>query len=139
MSRLNELTYCNLSPEPVDFLGEIIPSMGISLKASEADAIGPDEKVVVNCIWTPPHRLESRIAPRSSDGAMLIITEENHAEAYRRFGRVLSLPASYGSLRSACEEMAQHLDADVFSPAVPAQAASLYAPGSKTGQFDKAC
>ena len=81
-----QLAYCNLSPEPVDFLGEVIQSMGIALKKCETDAIGPDEKVAVNCIWTPPYRLAARVSTRNSDGAMLIVTDDSHAETCRRFG-----------------------------------------------------
>jgi HD-like signal output (HDOD) protein/DNA-binding NarL/FixJ family response regulator len=100
-----QLTYCNLSPEPFDFVGEIVASMGIELKVCEPDAIKPDDKILVNCIWNPPHRLAARVSPRSSSGAMLIVTDE-HSAAYNRLGRTISLPTGYGALRTACEEIA---------------------------------
>lgn len=105
-----ELAYCNLSPEPFDFLAEVIASTSITLRAKETDALQPDEKVLVNCIWSPPHTLAARLSPRHAAGAALIVTDATHLEPYGRFGRVLSLPTSYGAIRSACEQMAHAVE-----------------------------
>ena len=134
-----QLTYCNLSPEPVDFLGEIVSSMGIALKICEPDAIEPDEKILVNCIWNPPYLLAARVRPRSGDGALLIVTDESHSETYARLGQVLSLPMSYGSLRSACQRMSHDLRPGVPLAAILSPGAPACVPSPHVGQFDRSC
>jgi HD-like signal output (HDOD) protein/CheY-like chemotaxis protein len=103
------LNYCNLSPEPFDFLAEIIPSMGITLKACDTDVFESQENVLINSTRTSPPRLAALINPRFSTGKKLIVTDADNVEPYTRFGRVLSLPGSYGALRSACQDIAQDL------------------------------
>jgi len=109
----HQLTYLNLSPEFFDFLGEMVSSMGIGLKECQADAVELDEKVLVNCVWSPPYGLLARIRPHSTDETMLIVTDATDLETYGRFGRVLPLPASYGALRLACDELAQDLQSKI--------------------------
>ncbi|MFH1923304.1 MAG: HDOD domain-containing protein [Planctomycetota bacterium] len=105
----HRLNYYNLSPEPFDFLAETIPSMGIRLKACDTDVFESEENVLINGIRTSPHRLAVLINPRFSTGKKLIVTDADNVEPYTRFGRVLSLPGSYGALRSACQDVAQEL------------------------------
>jgi len=101
------LAYCNLSADPFDFLAEVASSMGIVLQPRDADAIEPDENVLINCIWVPPYKLAARVSPGVGGGAKLIVTDAEQLEPYSRFGQVLSLPGSHGALRQACEEVAR--------------------------------
>jgi len=106
---LHEIAYCNLSTERFDFLAEIIPSMGIKPRLCENHILESDENVIINCVTTPPHRLSAHINPRTSTGKKLIVTDADNVEPYTRFGRVFSVPGSYGELRSAAQEMARRL------------------------------
>lgn len=101
------MAYCNLSPEPFDFLAEIVGAMGIELMEDEADWQTSGEKVLVNCTWVPPYRLAARTNTRFEDAVKWIVTDAENLDPYGRFGRVLSLPASYAALRSACQEIAR--------------------------------
>ena len=105
----HRLNYYNLSPAPFDFLAEIIPSMGIGLKACDTDVVNSEENFLINGIRTSPHRLSALINLRFSTGEKVIVTDADNVELYTRFGRVLSLPGSYGALRSACQDIAQDL------------------------------
>jgi HD-like signal output (HDOD) protein len=101
------LSYCSLSSEPFDFLGEIVSSMNIGVKACEPDGLEPNDAVLVNCIGCPPHRLVAHLDPRRKEDALLIVTDSAQAEKYSRFGRVLALPATFGALRAACGKIAK--------------------------------
>jgi hypothetical protein len=102
-----ELVYCSLSPQPFDFLAEIVSSMGVRMKPVELGDVSPDENVLVNCLWTYPHRLAERFGGRSGGGERLIVTDVTHLQPCARFGRVLTLPASYGTMRQACSGVAR--------------------------------
>jgi hypothetical protein len=97
--------YCNLAAEAFDFPGEIISRSGIALEKCELDEIGTDDPVIVNCIGVPAHRLVASLKTPESNPNMLILTVSSQTENFSRFGRVLSLPASYDSLRTACFEL----------------------------------
>jgi hypothetical protein len=101
------LNYCNLSPEPFDFLGAIVSSMEIAVKTCEPNSLEPNDAVLVNCIGCPPHRVMARIDPRRAEETMLMVTDSAQAETFSRLGSVLSLPASYGALRAACGKIAR--------------------------------
>jgi HD-like signal output (HDOD) protein/FixJ family two-component response regulator len=101
------IPYCNLSGRPFDFLAEIIPSTGTQLNVCDTDVFESEEKVIINCIWTPPHRLTAHVNGEFSKRTRLILTDAAQAELYSRFGRVVSLPGSYGDLREACQEIGQ--------------------------------
>lgn len=107
--RFSQLAYCNLSPEPFDFLAEIVSSMGIALNACEPEAASPPENVLINCLGTAPDRLAAWEDRPGTDGTVLLITDDSHREACPRLGHTISLPASYGRLRSACEDIAEKL------------------------------
>jgi hypothetical protein len=81
--------------------------MGIRLKPVELGDVSPDENVLVNCLWTYPHRLAERFGGRSGGGERLIVTDVTHLQPCARFGRVLTLPASYGTMRQACSGVAR--------------------------------
>lgn len=98
--------YCNLSPEPFDFVAEIVGSMGIPLKPCEPDALASGEPVLINCVWTPVYRLAAHVG-LGPGGERLVITDTNHLEPYSRFSNVVALPASCAALRSPCERLAK--------------------------------
>ncbi len=96
------LVYCNLSPEPVDFLPHILSTMGIRLDTRAIEDLPIEQDILVNAIWTQPHLLEARLNAPARSGTIRIVTDANHLGPYQRVGEVLSLPASYGALRSFC-------------------------------------
>ncbi|MHC4401139.1 MAG: HDOD domain-containing protein [Planctomycetota bacterium] len=99
---LHDVAYCSLSAERVDFLAQIMPSMGVEPRICGVDVLDSDEAVVVNCVRTPPHRLNAHINPRANSGRKLIITDAADLKPFARFGEVISVPTNHGSLRSAC-------------------------------------
>ena len=99
--------YCNLASDSFDFLGAIISHSGIELRECELDSLQPDAAVIVNCIGVPAHRLVTSLKSPQSNPKMLLLTVSSQTENFSRFGRVLSLPASYGALRTACHEIAK--------------------------------
>jgi len=111
----HQLAYCNLSPDPFDFLAEIISSMGIELRTCPPDALDCEENVLVNCIWAAPAGLASCVGRDHRHGARLIVAQDYHAESYARFGHVLSMPASYAALRRACVDVAREADTQTTS------------------------
>jgi hypothetical protein len=105
-----ELPYCTLSPEPFDFLARLMPSMGIVLRPASPGEFDEQEGGLVNCIGAPPHRLAAAIGVPGQSDRKLIVTDADNLEPYRRFGRVLSLPAGFGALRLACRESGRPLE-----------------------------
>jgi HD-like signal output (HDOD) protein/CheY-like chemotaxis protein len=102
------IRYCNLSPEPFDFLGQIVSAKEIGAGECEPESLAPHEPMLVNCIGSPPSCLSARIDRRRSREATLIVTDAARVETFRQFGHVLSLPASYGALRATCARIATH-------------------------------
>jgi len=102
-----KLAYCNLSPEPFDFLAEIIPSTGVRLTPCTPDDLDPDQPALINCIWTAPHTLAARLRPVADQSWRLIVTDSDQVEPYGRRGRVVSLSAGYAALRAACRSLVQ--------------------------------
>ncbi len=98
------LSYSNLSPEPFDFVASLLPALGIELIHGDADESDSNLGEVVNCLWTPAYRLAARPHPRS-DTRTLILCDAEASETHRRFGSMITFPASYGSLAAACDNL----------------------------------
>jgi len=103
----HELAYCNLSPEPFDFLAAILSSTGLKLIPCDPDALDLASGVLINCIWTPPLRLASLVNPRVNDGIRVIVTDAENADPFAPYGRTFQTPMAFGPLRSACLEIAK--------------------------------
>jgi HD-like signal output (HDOD) protein/CheY-like chemotaxis protein len=99
-----EVTYCNVSAAPFDFLAEILPSMGIVPNRCAPLDLAPEKSAVINCLGVPPERLSKLLSPGSNG---LLVTDAADVRAYRRYGIVSALPQSFGALRAACLQMAQ--------------------------------
>lgn len=97
---------------------------GVELQVCEPDAVGPNDNVLVNCIWTPPYLLAAQIRTRTDGTHMLIAADAKRAGTYERFGRVIVLPASYGALRAACEPMSREVPPKSRHVAIPARPAA---------------
>ncbi len=100
-----DVFYHNLAAESFDFLGEILSRSGFDLKDCRLDELQPDDPVIVNCVGVPAHRLVANLKRTDGNPKMLIVTIASQTENYSRFGRVISLPASYDALRTACREI----------------------------------
>ena len=99
-----QLAYCDLSRPAFNFLGMMLPSMGIAPVLKLEEDLGEAEPMVmVNCIGSAPSRLAGRTR-RSSQ--LLIVTDAERAEKYKDYGHTIILPSSYGRLRSSCWEAA---------------------------------
>jgi HD-like signal output (HDOD) protein/DNA-binding response OmpR family regulator len=101
-----QLAYGNLSPETFDFLAEIVASMGIQLKATDLSGFEWDDNVLINCIWTPAHRVAAHALPQRDGASRLIVTDAENPKPYEKFGSVVSLPGCYAALRTACQQCA---------------------------------
>jgi len=98
----HELAYCNLSPEPFDFLAALLSSTGIKLRPCNSDALESANSALINCIGAPPFRLASLVNPRVNHGKRVIVTDAENPDPFAPYGRVLQMPMSFDSLRSAC-------------------------------------
>jgi HD-like signal output (HDOD) protein len=97
--------YCNLATESFDFLGEIISRSDLDLRECQLDALRPGDPVIINCIGIPAHKLVTSLSDPTSNPKRLILTDSSQTDNFSRFGRVLSLPTSYSTLRTACHEI----------------------------------
>jgi hypothetical protein len=109
------LAYCNLSPETFDFLAEIVASMGIQLKATDLSGFEWDDNVLINCVWTPAHRVAAHVLPQRNEAGRLIVTDAENPKPYEKFGSVVPLPGSYAALRTACQHCARGRQATAVS------------------------
>ena len=101
------INYCNLSSEPFDFLAAVLAAMGFTVVRRAADWIAADQRVLVNCLWTPACRLAARLGgSQHATDSMLVVCDADAAETYRRYGPTIALPASCGCLAAACEKIA---------------------------------
>jgi DNA-binding response OmpR family regulator/HD-like signal output (HDOD) protein len=97
-----ELGYCDFSNLAFDFVGMLLPSMGIApLIHSEHDLGDVSETVLLNCVGMEPDRISAFVGDPSR---LAILTDAARAERFKEFGRTIVLPSSYSCLRSACWE-----------------------------------
>lgn len=95
-----EVTYCNLSNEPFDFVAKIVPSMGIRLKTDGIRSNQPARSALVNRIGTEPEHSISRLLTKYQH---VVFVRDMHSIRYvRSRGTNIGLPCSYAALRSAC-------------------------------------
>lgn len=97
--------YHNLATESFDFLGTFLARNGVTLRECDLDNLRPDDPVIVNCIGVPAHRLITSLKRPEGNPKMLIVVAPLHEENFSRFGHVISLPASYDAMRTACREI----------------------------------
>jgi len=103
----HELSYCNVSAGPFDFLAALLSSTGINLTPCDPDALDLASGVLVNSIATPATRLASLVNPRVNDGKRVILTDAENTDRFVPYGRVLQTPMAFGLLRSACAKIAR--------------------------------
>ena len=101
-SNHEELRYVALTADTFDFLAEIIGGMGVRLAgpAQRMEDLGGNS--VFNCLGAN----SLRVPPPHSGRSVTIVCDPDHADRYREHGSILSIPASYGVLQSACRKMA---------------------------------
>jgi hypothetical protein len=112
VARGHELAYCNLAPNGFDFLPAIMASLGIRLEVRGPEILAGPENVLVNCPGVPPQRLAVLAGAQRGSKNRVLLARPADADLYRRFGHVLSLPASYDALRSACQAIVGESCAD---------------------------
>lgn len=100
-----KLRYCNLSPEPVDFLRLLLTSMGFELEDVPCATREFGDPLVVNCTHAPAARLAARRSPTESCPWVIVVDNELPA-AFQKWGEIIRLPASYGALWAACDKIA---------------------------------
>jgi hypothetical protein len=101
-----ELAYCNLADLAFDFVGNMLPAMGIRpVKCAPADLKDLKTNVLVNCLGVVPHGLARRMRC-TEQRKLLILTGAEYADRFGAYGQTLVLPASYEGLRAACEATA---------------------------------
>jgi len=100
------LRYRNLSPEPFDFLVEILPSLGVRAETgNEKQGMG-GEGWLVNSVWTLPEETIARLPSGPEKNDTLMVTDAANVEQYDGVARVVSLPCSHAALRLACASIA---------------------------------
>jgi hypothetical protein len=104
-----KLRYCNLSPEPVDFLRLLLTSMGFELEDVPSDVRDFDDPLVVNCMHAPATRLAAKRGPMEGLPWVIVVANELPA-SFQNPGEIIRLPASCGALRAACERVATTRD-----------------------------
>jgi HD-like signal output (HDOD) protein/FixJ family two-component response regulator len=104
---VRELAYCDLSGAYADFLGALLPSMGIKpLPYAKEDLNDLDENILVNCIDAEPHPSAARLRS-SSHSCLSIVASASQADRFVGFGQTIVLPISYGRLRTACWKLSR--------------------------------
>jgi HD-like signal output (HDOD) protein/CheY-like chemotaxis protein len=102
-----ELAYCDLSGSHCDFLGALLPSMGImALPCAEDELDDVTDNVLVNCIGVASHRIAAKVR-RTSPRKLLIVTDAEGTAPAEEHGQEIAFPTSYGRLRTACWEIAR--------------------------------
>lgn len=135
----SSLSYCNLSPEPFDFLGVIVASMGIDLKACKPGEAAPSTGVLLNCIWNADAASQLHSKHGRNSGQILVVTDASHGETYAAVGRVLTIPTSYASLKAACDEILRGARAGHPSPIAPTHLLHLLQPSIHVREMDTFC
>ena len=110
-----QITYCNLSEQTFDFFAELLPSMGIRLKACPADACNFDENVLINCIGAPPEQLAVRVNQGKIRG-VTVVSDPEGLEEFGQFGRSVLVPSCYAELRSVCWDASSKLHQNANTP-----------------------
>jgi HD-like signal output (HDOD) protein len=99
--------YCNLATESFDFFGEILAHSDLDLRECDLDSLRPNDPAILNCVGIPMHKFVTAMNDLESNPKRLILTDSSQTDNYSRFGRVIALPASYSTLRTACHEIAK--------------------------------
>ena len=94
-----ELTYCNLSLEPFDFLAPIVASMGARLIQVDKHNLASTDSLVLNCIGESSRKSLSRLHEAK---VLTVYSAAEPLEESPQFGKVLPVPTSFAALRSAC-------------------------------------
>jgi DNA-binding response OmpR family regulator/HD-like signal output (HDOD) protein len=115
---VREVAYCKISAEPIDFLVEILPSMGIKVNYCDPADLLTGQRAVINCLGVSAERLSKLLRPGLN---CLLVTDAADVSQHQRFGTTLSLPQSYGALRSACLQMARPCAPAASNRPVPPQ------------------
>ncbi len=102
-----QLTYCNLSEVPFDFLAEIVPSMGITLNPV-AFKFGKlrGGNVLVNRTGAEAEHSTARIFANAKCDRVVFVRDVDKLNKAGSLGTNITVPCSYAALRSACWEAA---------------------------------
>ena len=113
-----KLRYCNLSPEPVDFLRLLLTSMGYELEDVPSEVRDFGDPLVINCTRAPATRLAAKRGPAAGRPWVIVVDNELPA-SFQDWGEIVRLPASYGALRAACDKIAEaHCGPNAAAPPV---------------------
>ncbi len=105
-SASRQLSYCNLSEEPFDFLAEIVPSMGITINPVEFKIGKLRGNVLVNRIGAEAEQSTARIFANANCDHVVFVRDADKLNKVGRVGTNIAVPCSYASLRSACWDAA---------------------------------
>ncbi|MDX1943837.1 MAG: HDOD domain-containing protein [Pirellulaceae bacterium] len=95
------LAYKRVQHESVDLLPHIFATTGIRLVNTVADVADIEGTVLINAFDAAVHQVVARVRSRPSH-EILILADADNAGRLQNYGRVLSLPLSYGMLRETC-------------------------------------
>jgi len=101
-----EIVYCLFSTEPFDFIDELLPALGITIRETLLELPRVSRPTLVNAIGILPDKLATQVAPAAQD-KLVIIANAAHAHGCRELGRVVSLPGSFSAMRAACLRIAR--------------------------------
>jgi HD-like signal output (HDOD) protein/DNA-binding NarL/FixJ family response regulator len=93
----HELAYCNLSTLPFDFVGEILPSMGVRPQPCLLADLSPEIPAVVNCCGVPIEKVTQIFTPR---GIHVLVRDVQDHNDLLGSTRLLTLPNSFGNMRA---------------------------------------
>jgi HD-like signal output (HDOD) protein/CheY-like chemotaxis protein len=96
------IAYLRIGSTRIDFVKEIIRSMGIDLTECAPEDVEIHDRIIINCLGVPAGRLSECLPKRPADQLRLIVTDAHRAADYEPLGTPLAVPASCQVLRSAC-------------------------------------
>lgn len=103
-SESRELPYCNLAAEPFDFFGEFLPSAGVSPRRCLPAELHQDRAAIINCCG-----MTTQEVMRASVCSLrhVLVSDAENVSQLPISGRLLAIPASFGSIRSFLATMAE--------------------------------
>ena len=99
------VAYRSLSPEPFDFLANLLPSIGCTLRSPSAVANETNENTIINCLNVRSPCAAARTGPRGNGLQVLIVDDETFDPIDLQLV-VVQVPAAVAALREACQNAA---------------------------------
>ena len=99
---LSQIAYLRIGSPRVDFVQEVLRSLGVEPVECPPDDVEIHDRLVINCLGVPPLRLTEYVPRRAAGQRRLIVTDAHRTQEYASLGIPFGLPASYEALRLAC-------------------------------------